>query len=324
MPEHAPSLQQSVAAPLLLSDGHAGNQRQAEALARALGHADAPHVTVTANAFAKLFAPRVFPSASRALGQDFAQCLQQPPALAIGCGRQAALATRLLRARGSFAVQILDPRLDPQHWDAVIAPRHDGLAGANVIQVDGSLHSVDDAWLAAARNDFAELASLPAPRVALLLGGVSKHWPMPTEALLGTLKLLTQAVAGQQGALLVSTSRRTPLAWQQHLPMLQPALLWRDEGDGRNPYPGLLALADVIVCSADSVNMLSEAAATWAPLYVLGGEYLQGRPARFLQYLQAQGRIRAFTGSLAPFAITPLRETARIAAQLRTWLYASD
>ncbi|MDO4708378.1 MAG: mitochondrial fission ELM1 family protein [Pseudomonadota bacterium] len=316
MSERLPSLQQSVAAPVLLSDGHAGNRRQAEALARALGHAGAPHVTLNANALARLLAPRVFPGAGNALGQDFVQCLQQPPPLAIGCGRQAALATRLLRARGSFAMQILHPRLHPRHWDAVIAPRHDGLAGANVIQMDGSLHGVDAVSLAAARDDFAEISALPGPRVALLLGGASKHWPMPTEALLAALNLLSQAVAAQQGALLVTTSRRTPAAWQKLLPMLRPALLWRDERDGRNPYPGLLAWADVIVCSADSVNMLSEAAATPAPLYVLGSEYLQGRPARFLHHLQTQGRIRAFDGSLAAFAATPLRETARVAAQL--------
>lgn len=316
MSKRSPSLQQSVAAPLLLSDGHAGNQRQAEALARALGHAGAAHITLRPGMAARLLAPRLFPGASGTLGQDFAACLQQPPALAIGCGRQAALATRLLRAHGSFAVQILHPRISPRHWDVVIAPRHDGFASANVIQMDGSLHGVDDVSLAAARDDFAELSTLPAPRVALLLGGASKHWPMPTEALLAALRLLAQAVAAQEGTLLVTTSRRTPVAWQKLLPMLQAARLWRNESDGRNLYPGLLAWADVIVCSADSVNMLSEAAATSAPLYVLGSEYLQGRPARFLQHLQAQGRVRAFAGSLDTFAATPLRETARVAAQL--------
>ncbi|PJK15378.1 nucleoside-diphosphate sugar epimerase [Lysobacteraceae bacterium NML07-0707] len=320
MSESLPSLQQSVAAPLLLSDGHAGNQRQVEALARALGHPGAAHITLKPGTAAKVFAPRVFPGASGTLGEAFAACLQKPPALVIGCGRQAALATRLLRAHGSFAVQILHPRINPRHWDVVIAPRHDGLISTNIVQIDGSLHGVDDVSLAAARDDFSELGTLPAPRVALLLGGASKHWPIPTEALLAALKLLAQAVATQQGTLLISASRRTPVAWQKLLPMLRPARLWRDERDGRNPYPGLLAWADVIVCSADSVNMLSEAAATSAPLYVLGSEYLQGRPAQFLQHLQAQGRTRAFDGSLAAFAATPLRETARVAAQLRAWL----
>ncbi|PJK11417.1 nucleoside-diphosphate sugar epimerase [Lysobacteraceae bacterium NML120232] len=318
MSRHSSSLQQSVAPPLLLlSDGHAGNRRQAEALARALGHADAPHLTVTATACARLFAPRVLPGARRALGAPFQHVLQHPPAQVIGCGRQAALATRLLRMCGSFAVQILDPRLNPRHWDVVIAPRHDGLTAANVISMDGSLHAVDAASLAAARQDFAALTNLPGPRVALLLGGASKHWPIAEKTLFAALHQLAQRVAAQQGSLLISASRRTPDAWRQYLPRLQPALLWRDAQDGRNPYPGLLALADVIVCSADSVNMLSEAAATCAPLYVIGSEYLHGRPAQFVHHLQAQGRIRNFVGTLEHFEVSPLRETARVAEQLK-------
>src|SRR3546814_7062274 len=76
--------------------------------------------------------------------------------------------TRLLRTCGSKVVQILDPRLDPALWDVVVAPLHDGLAGANVITTLGSLHPVDDAWLADARTRFAAFEALPRPRTALL------------------------------------------------------------------------------------------------------------------------------------------------------------
>ena len=86
------------------------------------------------------------PGAGAGFGTSFDALIAKPPALAIGCGRQAALATRLLRARGSQAVQILDPRIDPRHWDLVIAPEHDTLRGDNVIPTLGSLHPVDDLW----------------------------------------------------------------------------------------------------------------------------------------------------------------------------------
>ncbi|HEY0505058.1 MAG TPA: ELM1/GtrOC1 family putative glycosyltransferase, partial [Lysobacter sp.] len=90
-----------------LTDGHAGNVRQAEALAAAL---DDPFraCTLSPRAPWRWLAPRRLPGARRAFGDDFAR--GPVPALAIGCGRQAALATRLLRERGVKAVQILDPR----------------------------------------------------------------------------------------------------------------------------------------------------------------------------------------------------------------------
>src|SRR5690606_28260670 len=117
---------------LALSDGRAGNARQAGALAD--GVAAQTGATVTMSTLATRWpwrwqSPRRLPGSARAFGGAFAQTLDTPPRLAIGCGRQAALATRLLRARGTKVVQILDPRIDPSHWDLVVAPMHDALAG---------------------------------------------------------------------------------------------------------------------------------------------------------------------------------------------------
>ncbi|MGN6111982.1 MAG: ELM1/GtrOC1 family putative glycosyltransferase, partial [Luteimonas sp.] len=98
------------------------------------------------------------------------------------------------------------------------------------------------------------------------------------------------------------------------------ALLWLDERDGANPYAGLLAWADRIVCTPDSVNMVSEAAATRAPVFVADPGMARGRLRAFLDALAARGRIRPLDGALAPFEVEPLRETARVAAEVRTRL----
>src|SRR3546814_5432645 len=86
---------------------------------------------------------------------------------------------------------------------------------------------------------------------------------------------------------------------------------------GPNPYPGLLAWADRIVCSADAVNMVSEACATRAPVFVFEPGRVTGRPRRFLDALLARGRIRAMDATLAAFDVEPLRETERVAAEIR-------
>ena len=92
-----------------LTDGNAGNRRQVDALAAALTHGPVLDWVLEPQAPWRWCAPRVVPGASAAFGASFAHVLGQPPHLAIGCGRQGALATRLLRQRGSTAVQILDP-----------------------------------------------------------------------------------------------------------------------------------------------------------------------------------------------------------------------
>ena len=318
-----PSSQQSAStnATWLLTDGHAGNLRQAEALARALGVEDAYAPTLQPRAPWRWLAPRCLPGAGHGLGPAFHAALATPPALAIGCGRQGALASRLLRQRGSRAVQILDPRIDPRHWDLVIAPQHDGLRGANVITMLGSLNPVDDAWLADAAARFPALMALPHPRVVLLVGAPTRHAPWSAAALQTHLEALRQRVHSEGGSLLATVSRRTP---STVIDLLRaqlrdvPGLLW--DGHGDNPYPGLLACADTLVCTPDSVNMLSEACATTAPVQVLEARCADGKIAAFLDALRERGRIHDGPGP-APAAlarpIVPLRETARVADAVR-------
>ncbi|MCM2338810.1 MAG: mitochondrial fission ELM1 family protein [Lysobacter sp.] len=302
-----------------LTDGAAGNVRQAEALASAMGLA-AEAWTLQPRAPWRWVAPRRWPGSRQAFGPAFATALGHPPALVVGCGRQAALATRLARERGARALQILDPRLTPAHWDLLVVPSHDGLRGDNVIPVMGSLNPVDDLWLAAARRDFAPLGTLPGPRTALLVGGATHAGGFDVAAFERWLGALVAFVRGEGGSVLATASRRTPAAavarLQANLEGV-PGVVWA--GTARageaNPYPGLLGWADRIVCTADSVNMLSEAAATNVPVYVAGAAH--GRPGRFVEELQAMGRVRPLTARPEPFDVTALRETARVAAEAR-------
>ncbi len=302
-----------------LTDGHAGNLRQAAALARALDLPTRDWTLQTRTPW-KQFAPWQWPRSEAAFGPQFQAALAHGPDLAIGCGRQAALATRVLRAHGAKAIQILDPRLPPAHWDLVIAPAHDGLRGPNVLTPLGSLHPVDDAWLADAHQQFAHLGTLPGPRTALLVGGPSTHAPLALADIATILSTLDASVRTEGGTVMVTTSRRTPgnlvAALRQHAAQT-PHLLWCDDGDGPNPYAGLLAWADRIVCTADSVNMLSEACATNAPVFVHAPERVTGRIQRFLTALAERGRIRRLADGVMPFPVTPLRETSRIAAQVK-------
>jgi mitochondrial fission protein ELM1 len=154
----------------VVSDGAAGNENQALALANALG-GPSRTLRVAPAAPWRWFAPRWVPHTTHALGLDLAPPW---PELAIGCGRQGALALRTLaRVSGGATrtVQILDPRINPAAFDLVIVPTHDRLRGANVIVTRGALHAIDADHLAQARRDWPQLGEHPAPRIAVLLGG---------------------------------------------------------------------------------------------------------------------------------------------------------
>ncbi|MFL6593117.1 MAG: mitochondrial fission ELM1 family protein [Luteimonas sp.] len=318
-PDRAAALHAHASSPACaVSDGRAGNLRQAEALAYALGGSQS--ILLAPRWPWRALAPRRFAGSTRGYGAALAHALERPPALAVGCGRQAALATRLLRERGARTVQILDPRIDPSHWDVVVVPRHDRLRGANVLVALGSLHPVDDLWLAQARARFDAFAQLPRPRTTVLLGGPSRHVRFDRDEFESLARQLDAAVARDGGSLLLTASRRTSAALREAVRQRYadtPAMAWLGPEDGENPYPGMLAWADRIVCSPDSVNMVSEACATPVPVHVFEPGLARGRVRDFLDVLSGIGRIRAVDAELASFDVQPLRETARIAAEIR-------
>lgn len=320
MPIHTPSLNPADATCWALHDGAAGNRRQVLALAQALAlpsmewalHASLP---------ARWFAPRMAPGSDHAFGPEFHQALRDtPPAMAMGCGRLAALATRQARSAGARAIQILDPRIDSRHWDIVIAPEHDGLQGDNVLRLRGSLNPINATWLAEARAASAALAELPQPRTAVLIGGPTRATRFDRGALEVMLAKIELTLAREGGSLVVCGSGRTPREWAPLLRNRYPGeahRVWMDASDGANPYAGALAWADRIVVSPDSVNMVSEACSTALPVFVAEPARATGRVRRFLQGLEAIGRIRAQDSPLDKFDAEPLQETARIAAQVR-------
>lgn len=307
-----------------MTDGAAGNRRQALALAEALTPS-IREIVVQLRAPWSWLAPRSLPGARMALGRQEDSLLPPWPKLAIGCGRQAAWATRQIRrwsGGASLTVQILDPRIDPAHWDLVVAPRHDGLQGSNVLHSLGSLHPIDDAWLADGRDAFAQFATLPGPRLGVLIGG-DRHGARLDPAAVDAFLMAARARhAADGGSILVAVSRRTPAA---SLPRIRevfaglPGVVWTGSADGANPYPGILGWADRLLVTPDSVNMLSEACATGRPVHTLVSTPLPGKLARFHAELRSAGLLHDVEAVTAERQ-APLRETATIAAEVRRHL----
>ncbi len=309
--------------PWTITDGRAGNVRQAVALASALRLGGQQRLQLHPRAPWRWLTPRLMPGAAQGFGPAFAQLVNTRPGLAIGCGRQAAGALRLLGRHGTRTVQILDPRISTRHWDVLVVPEHDQLRGENVLTLLGSLNPVSDDWLALGRAAFSSFEQLPGPRTALLLGGPTEHAPWQEQDIEPLLQQLAARIRAQGGSILATTSRRTPRPVTDALLRAfddVPGVIWSDGGDGSNPYAGLLGWADRILCTPDSVNLLSEACATRVPVGVLLGQRAQARMAHFQAALRERGRLLdglavLDAGPLQP--VEPLRETERVAAEVR-------
>ena len=313
----------------VITDRAAGNQRQALALAGRLG-LRVHHLIWEPRAPWSWFAPRLLPGYKRVLTPGQRQRLTPPwPRVVIGCGRASSLFTRIVRklSRGrSFSVQILDPRIDPRHWNVVIAPRHDGIAGANVITTLGSLNPIDATWLDDGSEASPTLADLPQPRVGVLLGGPRKRWPLDEAYARALAGHLIARQRSEGGSIMVVASRRTPA---QAVDVLREALrgvpgfIWGSSQDGNNPYPGVLAWADRLVVTPDSVNMLSEACAVGCPVQTFVTMPLPAKLERFHRVLREAGLLHDLDEVVAARQ-APLRELAGVAREVLTRMHAHE
>lgn len=235
------------------------------------------------------------------------------PDLVVTCGRHAAplgAAIRRLTGGATRAVHVQNPRMSLAAFDAVVAPEHDRISGPNVLTHRLALHRITPASLAAAREAWApRFAALKRPLVAVLVGA-------PGDGDRRHAELLAAGLAALDAGLVVTPSRRTPpevtAALRDRLP---GAWVW--DGTGENPYRGMLACADAIVATEDSVSMVSEALAAGVPVFAARFGLRSGRLAAFLDGLAAEGILRWFDGTLPLWDNPPRDETPRLAAEVR-------
>ncbi|WP_041247135.1 mitochondrial fission ELM1 family protein [Komagataeibacter medellinensis] len=227
-----------------------------------------------------------------------------------------------LRRKGATVIQVQNPRLPPGRFDLVIANRHDRIAGPNVILTRTALHGVTPELLAQAQVEWGpRLAHLPRPLVAVLVGGGNGRFRLgrPEGAALA-VSLATMMRRDQVGIALTPSRRTAPEVCRELHDALAGPDSWIWDQSGPNPYLGLLACADAIVVTMDSVSMVSEAVATAAPVMVAA---LPGRSRRiglFLRELEQVGRIRPFAGRLETWPVTPLDDTLMAAEAVRAHL----
>lgn len=273
----------------------------AEAIARELGNAVVARVTIRDDGFVTL--PEY-----------------DTPDVWIGCGRPALKLARRHRKifRAARFIYVQDPRNHYDRFDLIVAPGHDRVRKANAISMIGSPHRVTPDRLAEGAAAFAkQLAALPAPRAAVLIGGPNKRFKVTPEVS-ANLEARIGDLLDAGYSLMLSVSRRTPKALTEALKARfdGDTRVWLFDGTGENPYFAFLAAADVICVTEDSTNMLVEAASTGKPLYSLPLDGDPGKFSRLYGALEAHGALRPLLGPVETWTYPPLDAAAQAAREV--------
>jgi mitochondrial fission protein ELM1 len=150
----------------------------------------------------------------------------------------------------------------------------------NVIHNLMTQHGVTPARLAeAAQRWERSFAELRRPLIGVLIGGDSGPLAFGERAAGRLAQALNALARSMGGTIMATTSARTRTSAVDELEgLLAPdaqVYRWR-ENDEDNPYYGLLAHADRLVVTSDSIAMLSEAVGAGKPVYLFD---LAGAPA---------------------------------------------
>jgi len=308
----------------VVTDGKAGMISQCVGLAEALG--SAPDIkTVRLRTPWRDLTP-YFRFGGRLQFTSDSDPLKRPwPELLIATGRHSVAASILVRrlSRGKTrTVQIQNPVIRASHFDLVVVPRHDNLEGDKFVVTRGALHRVTPAILAEGVEHLGwRLQHLKRPYISVLIGGSNGVYRLGAEEMRSMAARLVACARMLNASLIITPSRRTGEANREILKdalVDVPHYLWT--GHGENPYFGLLGLADFIVVTADSVNMVSEAASTGKPVYVANLPGGSPKFDRFHQSLITDGVTRVFEHTLEPYAYQPLDDVAMVAARVRALL----
>jgi mitochondrial fission protein ELM1 len=239
--------------------------------------------------------------------------------LAITVGGMGGAVGAALRRHGHRVVQVQNPRMALDKYDLIIANQHDEIMGPNVIVVRTALHRATQARLKAAREVWMRhFDHLPKPLVAVLVGGSNGRFRLEQAEGEALARDLAGIMHRDKAGLMITPSRRTAPAVSSILrKTLEPHGAWVWDMQGENPYFGMLACADTIVVTIDSISMVSEAVATHAPVLLAELPGKSRRIDMFLRGLKQAGRARPFAGRLEYWPVMPLDDTAAAAGEMR-------
>lgn len=310
----------------IISDGKAGNDVQTRGVLDALG-LEYQVKRINPAGVWRMLSPYGPVSPAERFGTAQSQFHPPWPDFAIAVGRLTTPYIRRLKrlaGRLTYTVILQDPKVGTAAADLFWVPEHDTLRGPNVITTLTAPHSFTPRRLAELRRAMPPaIAALPAPRVAMTLGGPDGNY-LYTPASLARLASALRSLAGLGAGLMITPSRRTPpevATFVRDATEGAQRLFW--EGTGDNPYPHFLAHADAFIAPADSVNMVGEACATGKPVYVFAPEGGGAKRTRFHAALNRHGATRPLPERferLEAWSYTPLNSAETIAAEIaRRW-----
>jgi mitochondrial fission protein ELM1 len=302
---------------ILLTQGMHGMVSQVEGLAKALG-LSYKHQTINLKPFWNLIPPKFSPISENLIKDKFV-CDSK---IIISCGRKSVIPSIALKKRLGkeiFTIHIQNPKVSLNHFDLIISPEHDNMKGDNVISTTGAIHYLTKKEIKENSN-YLGLEKEKKKLVAFIIGGPNKYYAYSEKIIHQTFNKVKTLFTPDKYRIIVIPSYRTPAKvikkaydtfnFNHHVVK---------EVDKR-AYLSALAISDHIVVTCDSTSMISEAAITGKPVYIVMMKAIKNnyRFKNFYTKLNKLGITKELENNVETWSYDNLNEVNRIAPLIKS------
>ena len=244
-----------------------------------------------------------------------------PPDIIISCGKRSIYASLHLKKslkNKVFSIHIQNPKINPAHFDLVVAPAHDDLEGKNVLQTDLALNHINKNLLSKEAELYAtQFSKIEKPICAIFLGGQNRNYRFDISVVKVLADQVDKIIKNNDIQLYILFSRRTDEFIIEYLKerFLDQNIIWNGEG---NPYLALMKFSKYLICTADSVSIISESISSTKPVYIFRLPSLKknNRIEKFITMLLQKNYARLLGEKLKDFTNSYENETFQVARMI--------
>ena len=304
---------------LLLTEGMHGMISQVEGMAKAL-NSEYSHKIVRLNFPWKLVPPKFTPISEIVLKDKIYLPENETTDLIISCGRKSVIPSILLKKRNPkiFTIHIQNPKVSVKNFDAIIAPEHDNLSGANVYSSKGAIHYITESEINKAKPYLMDKAK-GKKIVTLILGGPNKYYNFDKYQLIKIFDVIKSNFISKDYEVIVIPSMRTPKIIIELAMKELGACGHVVNSVDKQAYLSAYALATYVVVTCDSTSMISEAAISGKPVFVahMKANRNDYRFKRFFELFKKMGITRDLGEKVETWSYNKHNEAERIANSIK-------
>jgi len=246
-----------------------------------------------------------------------------PPKFIISCGRKSVYLSLFLKRKYGdkvVTIHVQNPKSNFHEFDAIVAPKHDNLDLPNSYNTNLAINHISKNLINSEMKKFSNVIKTDdKPICSVLIGGKSNNYNFDGNELDRLIKRIKVIKKNQEVKFFFLFSRRTEkkIISKIYDEFNASDIVWSDTNN--NPYLALLGFSKYIICTSDSVSMVSEAIVSTKPVYVfrLRSIKSKNRIEDFNDLIILEGLARKLEYNLDEFKHDYVNETAIIANQIR-------